>query len=175
MAAANACRILRDCRDGLGFPTSYAYIRHCITVRVLDEWDEEAKRDPKKYFGHTHIRHPAFRRLSHLGAFPLKRLGGRPTLVARFIRCLSNHAPTGWYRNRFRTRLNEPSMCHLHSGQPAFHTREHVLFDCDHYTRKHRHSSIEDLLSSRDPFYEIAEFLRDNPTALSFEDIPGGA
>ncbi|KAI0820186.1 hypothetical protein BC628DRAFT_1275479, partial [Trametes gibbosa] len=95
-------------------------------------------------------------------AFPLKKLGGRPALVARFIRCLSNHAPTGWYRSCFRTNLNEPSMCHLHTGPPAYHTREYVLFECDHYTRKYRRSSIEDLLSSRDMFYDIAEFLRDN-------------
>ncbi|KAH9846172.1 hypothetical protein C2E23DRAFT_713388, partial [Lenzites betulinus] len=74
----------------------------------------------------------------------------------------------------FRTRLNEPKMCRLHSGPPAYHTREHVLFECDHYTRRFRHSAIEDLLASRDPFYDIAQFLRDNPTALTFDDIPGG-
>ncbi|KAI0633240.1 hypothetical protein C8Q77DRAFT_1057016, partial [Trametes polyzona] len=86
-----------------------------------------------------------------------------------------NHAPTGWYRDRFRMRLREPTLCTLHSGPPRYHTRKHVLFECDHYTRKYRHSSIEDLLGSLDPFYDIQQFLRDNPTALAFEDIPGGA
>ncbi|KAH9847615.1 hypothetical protein C2E23DRAFT_741444 [Lenzites betulinus] len=157
------------------FPRSYAYRKHCITSSILETWEEEVRRDPAKYFGHTHFRHPAFRQLKHTRNFPLKRLGGRPTLVARFVRCLTNHAPTGWYRNRFRSSLNEPTMCRLHSGPPAYHTREHVLFECDHYTRRYRYSSVEDLLSSMDPFYQITEFLKDNPTALSFDDIPGGA
>ncbi|EIW52220.1 uncharacterized protein TRAVEDRAFT_53644 [Trametes versicolor FP-101664 SS1] len=107
-------------------------------------------------------------------SYPLKRLGGRPTLTARFIRCITNHAPTGWYRDRFRPRANEPTMCTLHDGPPAYHTREHVLFHCNHYVRKYRHSSIEDLLGSLDPFYDIQCFLTDNPTAFSFDDAPDG-
>ncbi|RDX46861.1 hypothetical protein OH76DRAFT_1355323, partial [Lentinus brumalis] len=105
-------------------------------------------------------------------SFPLKRLGGRPTLAARFVRCITNHAPTGHYRDRFRQRHHEPTMCVLHSGAPAYHTREHILFRCDYYTRKYRHSSVEELLESMDPFYDIQKFLEDNPSAMSFEDIP---
>ncbi|TFK87812.1 hypothetical protein K466DRAFT_443632, partial [Polyporus arcularius HHB13444] len=105
-------------------------------------------------------------------AFPLKRLGGRPTLVSRFIRCITGHAPTGQYRDRFRYRHGEPTMCILHSGNWSYHTREHVLFHCDYYTRRFRYSSIDDLLQSLDPFYDIQHFLLDNPTAFSFEDAP---
>lgn len=154
--------------------TSYAYVKSGITGLVLSQWDEMADANPAKYWGRTHLRHPAFRRLTHTKSYPLKRLGGRPTLTARFIRCITNHAPTGWYRDRFRARANEPTMCTLHDGPPAYHTREHVLFHCNHYTRKYRHSSIEDLLGSMDPFYDIQCFLADNPTALSFEDVPDG-
>ena len=81
-----------------------------------------------------------------------------------------------FYSQRWRLALSESTTCRtLHSGPPQYHTREHVLFECDHYTRKYRHSSIEDLLGSLDPFYDIQQFLRDNPTALAFEDLPGGA
>ncbi|KAI0635915.1 hypothetical protein C8Q77DRAFT_1030477, partial [Trametes polyzona] len=132
--------------------TSYSYAKSAIAADAVGEWTELAAANPKQYFGHTHLRHPAFRRLVHTGNFPLKRLGGRPALVARFVRCITNHAPTGWYRDRFGTSLREPTMCTLHSGSPQYHTREHVLFECDHYTRKYRHSSIEDLLGSLDPF-----------------------
>ena len=63
-------------------------------------------------------------------------------------------------------------MTGLHDGPAAIHSREHILFKCEHYTRRYRHSSIEDLLNSFDPFYDIQQFLRDNPTAMTFEDLP---
>ncbi|KAI0686389.1 hypothetical protein C8T65DRAFT_591212 [Cerioporus squamosus] len=154
------------------FPTSYAYIKSAITDNVRHEWQKLADAQPQQYWGRYHLRHPTFRRLRHTGSFPLKRLGGRPTLVARFVRCITNHAPTGQYHDRFRARHGEPTLCILHSGPPAYHTREHVLFRCDHYTRKFAYSSIEELLQSLDPFYDIQSFLLDNPTAFSFEDVP---
>lgn len=52
------------------------------------------------------------------------------------------------------------------------HSREHILFRCNYYTRRYRHSSIEDLLQSLDPFYDIVHFLADNPSALTFDDLP---
>lgn len=156
------------------YPTSYAYARHIITDNVIGDWEDLANADPKKYFGRFHLRHPSFRRLRHTGPFPLKRLGGRPALVARFIRCITDHAPTGAYRDRFRARHNEPAMCFAHEDErPLYHTREHVLFTCDRYVRRYQHSRLDDLLQSMDPFYEIQQFLQDNPTALSFEDLPG--
>ena len=82
------------------------------------------------------------------------------------------HRPPGHYRDRFRRHLAEPTLCILHSGAPAYHTHEHVLLRCDYYTRKYQYSSIEELLESMDPFYDILRFLQDNPTALSFEDAP---
>ncbi|KAL1947815.1 hypothetical protein VTO73DRAFT_13539 [Trametes versicolor] len=69
--------------------TSYAYSKSGITEGVLGEWDEMANTNPAKYWGRTHLRHPAFRRLTHTKSYPLKRLGGRPTLTARFIRMTS--------------------------------------------------------------------------------------
>ncbi|OJT13709.1 hypothetical protein TRAPUB_9745 [Trametes pubescens] len=156
------------------YPTSYAYLKSAITSNVRGDWEDLASANPAKYWGRTQLRHPAFRRLIHTGTYPLKRLGGRPALTARFIRCITNHAPTGYYRDRFRSQHREPTLCTLHSGPPAYHTREHVLLHCDHYTRKFRYSSIEHLLESMDPFYDIQQFLQDNPTAFSFDDAPSG-
>ncbi len=161
-----------DVPRGTPFPISYAYVKSSIKDDAVLKWRQLADDNPRKYWGRYHLRHPAFRRLQHTGSFPLKRLGGRPTLVARFVRCITNHAPTGHYRDRFRQRHHEPTMCVLHSGAPAYHTREHILFRCDYYTRKYRHSSVEELLESMDPFYDIQKFLEDNPSAMSFEDIP---
>ncbi len=157
---------------GRTFPTSHAFVKHSITDYATTTWQQEADANSRTYWGRQHLRHPAFRRLRHTGAFPLKRLGGRPTLVSRFIRCITGHAPTGQYRDRFRHRYEEPTMCVLHSGDWAYHTREHVLLKCDHYKRRFRYSSIEELLQSLDPFYDIQHFLLDNPTAFSFEDAP---
>ncbi|KAI0669226.1 hypothetical protein C8Q78DRAFT_978195, partial [Trametes maxima] len=89
-------------------------------------------------------------------------------------RCITDHGPTGRYRDRFRGRHHEPTLCALHSGRPAYQTREHILFRCDHYTRRYRYSSqaIEELLTSLDPFYDIQRFLEDNPSAMTFDDLP---
>ncbi|KAI0648603.1 hypothetical protein C8Q79DRAFT_1039930 [Trametes meyenii] len=156
-----------------GFPQSYALIKHSITDSLVNtEWAELAEKKPREYWGRYYPKHPAFRSLRHSGNFPLKRLGGRPTLAARFIRCITDHGPTGRYRDRFRGRHREPTFCALHSGRPAYQTREHILFRCDHYTRQYRYSSIEDLLTSLDPFYDIQRFLEDNPSAMTFDDLP---
>ncbi|KAI0350440.1 hypothetical protein OH77DRAFT_1573107 [Trametes cingulata] len=154
------------------YPTFYSFVKHTITQDVLEEWRQMVEANPSAYYGCYYLRHPAFRSTQHTGSYPLKRLGGRPSLVARFIRCITNHAPTGHYRDRFRARYQENTWCVLHDGPPRYHTREHVLFHCDHYTRRYRHSSIEELLQSLDPFYDIRLFLEDNPTALCFEDLP---
>ncbi|KAI0365323.1 hypothetical protein BV20DRAFT_1038955 [Pilatotrama ljubarskyi] len=156
-------------------PTFYSFIKHAITRDIREEWSEMAWANPRKYWGRYYLRHPAFCTLRHTGSFVLKRLGGRPNLVARFVRCITNHAPTGHYRDRFRARYQENTWCVLHDGPPRYHTREHVLFHCDYYVRRYRHSSIEELLQSLDPFYDILTFLDDNPTALSFEDLPDWA
>ena len=148
-------------------------MKYTITANAISDWEDLANERPSEYWGRYHLRHPAFRRLRHTGAFPLKRLGGRPTLVARFIRCITNHAPTGHYRDRFRRQLAEPTACDAHPGRFVYHTREHVLFRCERYIRKYRYSSIEELLESMDPFYDIQLFLQENPSALSFEDAPG--
>ncbi|CDO75377.1 hypothetical protein BN946_scf184335.g3 [Trametes cinnabarina] len=159
-------------RPGEVFPTSYSYMRSAITSEVLDEWKQLVNANPSAYWGRFHFRHPTFRQLMHTGHYPLKRLSAGPDLTARFIRCITGHAPTGHYRDRFRLRHHESTFCYLHSGRPTYHTREHVLFECDRYTRLFRHSSIEEFLQSLDPFYDIERFLRDNPTALSFADAP---
>ncbi|KAL7283508.1 hypothetical protein ACG7TL_002941 [Trametes sanguinea] len=163
-------RVHHPGRSRGGNPKSFSYIRSIITQNVTYDWRESARANPRAYWGRFYLRHAAFRTLRHTGAYPLKRLGGRPQFAARFVRCVTAHAPTGHYRDRFRFRHNEPTMCFC--GRPSYHTREHVLFECDKYTRKYRYSSIEDLLESLDPFYDIEQFLRDNPAAFTFDDAP---
>ncbi|KAI9057931.1 hypothetical protein FKP32DRAFT_1615096 [Trametes sanguinea] len=156
------------------FPKSYSYIRSLITNDVMYEWKYTADANPRAYWGRFHLRHPAFRQIRCTGAFPLKRLSSGPQLTARFIRCVTAHAPTGHYRDRFRYKHHELTFCGLHSGRPTYQTREHILLECDYYTRRFRYSAIEDLLQSMDPFYEIERFLKDNPTAFTFDDLPQG-
>ncbi|RDX49841.1 hypothetical protein OH76DRAFT_1455643 [Lentinus brumalis] len=113
------------------FPASYAYVKHAITNYATYTWCQEADANPRAYWGRYHLSHPLFCRLQHTCTFPLKCLGGRPTL---------------------------PTMCILHSGDWAYHTCEHVLFHCNYYTRCYRYSSIDNLLQSLDLFYEASIF-----------------
>ncbi|KAL1937238.1 hypothetical protein VTO73DRAFT_13934 [Trametes versicolor] len=135
--------------------TSYSYRRHIITDNVIGDWEDLANADPKK---------------------PVPAQTSRRTARSRRAVHPLHHRPrtTGAYRGRFRARHNEPAMCFAHEDErPLYHTREHVLFTCDRYVRRYQHSRLDDLLQSMDPFYEIQQFLQDNPTALSFEDLPG--
>ncbi|OSD05221.1 hypothetical protein PYCCODRAFT_1362835 [Trametes coccinea BRFM310] len=165
-------RVFNSGRVGRPFPYSYAFVRSGITDNLKLEWKQMADANPSAYWGRFYLRHPSFRQLLHTGRYPLKRLSCGPDLAARFIRCVTAHAPTGHYRDRFRPRHNESTLCWLHTGRPTYHTREHVLLECDRYERRFRYSAIEELLQSLDPFYEIERFLRDNPSALSFDDAP---
>ncbi|KAI0654277.1 hypothetical protein C8Q70DRAFT_1028575 [Cubamyces menziesii] len=79
---------------GRPFPKSYSFIRSTITEHALAAWQEAADKRPSEYWGRKYFKHPAFRRLRHTGPFPLKKLGGRPELTARFVRCVTDHAPT---------------------------------------------------------------------------------
>ena len=117
------------------FPTFHSYIKSSITEDAVYEWREQALKDSRKYWGrHFLINHPSVRTFKHTGNFPLKRLDGGPVITARLVRCLTGHAPTGSYRLRFRTRLDEPTFCSLHDGAPTMHSREHILFRCNYYT-----------------------------------------
>lgn len=87
--------------------------------------------------------------------------------MAHFIRCITKHAPTGAYRLRFHGRLQEPYFCALHDRPAAVHSWKHILFGCEYYTWQFRHLSIEDLLNSFDPFYDIEQFLIDNSMAMA--------
>ncbi|OSD02668.1 hypothetical protein PYCCODRAFT_1477635 [Trametes coccinea BRFM310] len=165
-------RVFHPGRSRGPVPKSYLYIRSLSTSNALYDWRKLADSNPSAYWGRYYYRHPAFRTIRHTGMYPLKRLSADSQLTARFIRCITSHAPTGHYRDRFRHHHHELTLCSLHSGRPTYQTREHILFGCDHYTRRFRYSSIEELLQSMDPFYEIERFLRDNPTAFTFEDAP---
>ncbi|KAI0332377.1 hypothetical protein GY45DRAFT_1214943, partial [Cubamyces sp. BRFM 1775] len=107
-------------------PTFHSYVKSAITEDALAAWRKRADAEGPRYWGRHTLKHPAFRSLRHTGNFPLKRLGNRPQFVARFVRCVTNHAPTGAYRLRFRGRLQEPYLCTLHDGPAAVHSREHV-------------------------------------------------
>ena len=78
-------------------PTFHSYVKSTIAKYALEAWREKARAAGPKYWGRHLFRHSAFGTLQHTGNFPLKRLSGRPEFVARFVRCITNHAPTGAY------------------------------------------------------------------------------
>src|ERR1700759_534552 len=52
------------------------------------------------------------------------------SLLSRFVRAVTNHAPTGEYRRRWHP--NCPNTCpHDHN----IHTRNHILTECSAYSR----------------------------------------
>ena len=94
----------------------------------------------------------------------LKQAGDIVTL-SRFTRLVSGHAPTGEYRAQFFP--DEPRGCTcLHEAQ----TRSHLLVDCPKYSPKF--SSMISFHLANDNTSKVFKFLKDNPTAFTFDDEP---
>ena len=92
-------------------------------------------------------------------------LAGDITTFSRLTRLVSGHAPTGEYRRQFFP--TEPCGC------TCFHeyqTRSHLLVDCPKYFLKF--SSMIAFHLANDNARKIVKFLKDNPTAFTFEDEP---
>ena len=81
-------------------------------------------------------------------------------------RLILNHAPTGEYRARFFP--YEETTCNWCN---TTQTRPHIIFRCTHYQRPP--SLTEGFFrAASDPVPLIVTFLKDNPSAFTFEDAP---
>ena len=87
--------------------------------------------------------------------------------LSRMARAVTNHAPTGEYRERFHPNL--PSHCKF-CGPTVEHTRAHVLFSCPQYVSLA--PSFTDWKRSRTNNISWKTFFQDNPSAFTFGDLP---
>ena len=93
------------------------------------------------------------------------KMAGNIVTYSRFIRLVSGHAPTGEYRAHFFP--NEPRGCTCFSD---YQTRSHLLVECPKYSKKF--SSMFFFHVANNNVHKIFAYLKDNPTAFTFEDEP---
>ena len=93
--------------------------------------------------------------------------GNDITTISRMARALTNHAPTGEYRQRFHP--NEPTFCKT-CGPETEHTRNHVFFACPQY--EPLATSLTDWKSIRRNDKSWKAFFQANPSAFTFGDLP---
>ena len=86
-------------------------------------------------------------------------------MLSCFIRLVSGHAPTGDYRARFFP--DEPRGCTCFEPEQ---TRSHLLVECPKYHNKF--SSMFSFNLANDNTSKVFKFLKDNPTAFTFDDKP---
>ena len=84
---------------------------------------------------------------------------------SRFNRLVTGHAPTGEFRQRFFP--HEPQSCTCFA---RFQSHAHLLTECPKYISKF--SSMISFHVSNKNANKILTFLKDNPTAYTFEDKP---
>ena len=87
--------------------------------------------------------------------------------ISRMARTLTNHAPTGEYRQRFHP--DKPSFCKF-CGPETEHTRSHALFSCPKY--ESLAPSLTDWQRDRNNDKSWKKFFQANPSALTFGDLP---
>ena len=87
--------------------------------------------------------------------------------ISRMARAVTNHAPTGEYRQRFHP--TEPTHC-KHCGPLSEHTRNHVFFSCPKY--EPLAPSFADWKNNRNNDKPWKKFFQANPSAFTFGDLP---
>ena len=112
-----------------------------------------------------------------------KRISRRSHLCAQYVRCVTGHAPTGQYRERFHPEHNtrcqfcEPDA--ITGLRPLFST-SHILQECVHYTlpewdtEYHPTSRADFLQFLKDSSHAdeaLLKFLMHNPTSFTFTDL----
>ncbi|KAF8686151.1 hypothetical protein AX14_003894 [Amanita brunnescens Koide BX004] len=93
--------------------------------------------------------------------------GNDITTISRMARALTNHAPTGEYRQRFHP--DEPTFCKT-CGPETEHTRSHVFFACPQY--EPLAVSLTDWKNTRRNDKSWKAFFQANPSAFTFGDLP---
>ena len=108
--------------------------------------------------------------------------------MARFFCLLCGHTPIGRYRQKMRSKHEQPYACPCGINPPegdgfeagfttAVQTCEHILYQCLLYYRKpvfvnNGQPVYPQYLDELDPFPKIQTFLLDNPWSFTFEEVP---
>ena len=92
-------------------------------------------------------------------------MAGDMITFSRFTRLVSGHAPTGEFRLRFFP--HEPRGCTCFE---RFQSRSHLLTECPKYS--FLFSSMASFHLANDNTKKIFRFLKENPTAFTFDDEP---
>jgi ribonuclease HI len=87
--------------------------------------------------------------------------------ISRMARAVTNHAPTGEYRQCFHP--TEPTHC-KHCGPLSEHTRNHIFFACPKY--EPLAPSFTDWKNNRNNDKPWKTFFQANPSAFTFGDLP---
>ena len=93
------------------------------------------------------------------------KLAGDIVTLSCFTRLISGHAPTGDYSARFFPA--EPRGCTCFAAEQTW---SHLLVECPKYHNKF--SSMLSFNLANDNMFKVFKFLKDNPTAFTFEDEP---
>ncbi|KAF9258716.1 hypothetical protein L218DRAFT_1004637 [Marasmius fiardii PR-910] len=159
-------RDLPSVRVGPTTVTSLDYLRKQATASCQDAWVSR--------FQHVTYRGSQFLEMKGLQGKPLQpsyikggtwlsKLGDSNALVARVVRCITNHAPVGEYYHRFNI-PNTSRLCTCWSAENSqsavVQTRTHILHHCPDVN----HSKNIDYVVG------LAQFLKKNPRVFSFAD-----
>ena len=143
---------------------SASFLKQKAYTSMLEAWQHLMK--STKYSGRDFPRQRSLRKVSSTQSKVLKHVGGLNSLAARAARLLLNHGPTGEYRARFFP--YESTIC---NWCREVQTRTHILFWCTHYQRP-PDFTVAKYLTSMNPLPGLIQFLRDNPSAFTFDDAP---
>src|SRR5207302_9708000 len=131
------------------------YARKKTVARMLDEWNRLIR--TPNYCGHQFIHHNHAglpMRPTHIKGGPwLETIGTSNSHTARMTRSLTNHAPIGEYRMRFKIHGQLWCDCNAYIVQKRYH----ILHTCERNVRSKDRRVDDD-------FKDFMEFLERNPT-----------
>ena len=92
------------------------------------------------------------------------------TAMAQITRAITNHAPTGEYYSTRAERFPDKETLCTNCSLAVIQTRRHIFTECTKYTN--RFPSIRFWTNKKNNGESLKSFLRENPTAFSFSDVP---
>ena len=95
----------------------------------------------------------------------IKATNNNINFLARLVRAITNHAPTGEYRSRWH-----PGAATECPHDQKYHSRVHIITECSAYKRDFH--NLRSLITHDDSFTEFINFLQRNAGAFSFKDAP---
>lgn len=92
------------------------------------------------------------------------------TTMAQIMRAITNHAPTGEYYSTRAERFPDKKTLCTNCSLAVIQTRRHIFTECTKYTN--RFPSIRFWTNKKNNSESLKSFLRENPMAFSFSDVP---